>query len=167
MKGRIARGNVGLRSGGAEKPGRGEAGGAPVTELPNYYFRIRENGAAVYRVETQPRNSRLEMTEIAAVNARNGSVKAHGNHELSPEDDAAIADWLAARQSVVAAREAEQGRACIEALNLTAQWAQSKADPEALEAVSDALLLAMHDLRAVLVRKKANRLSDKDERVQP
>lgn len=134
-----------------------------MTELPDYYFRIRENGAAVFRVDTQSRNSRLDLIEIAAVNAKNGTTKAHGSHALTPEDEAAIAQWLAARQGALTAREAQQGQACVETLNLTAQWAQSKADPEVLAEVSDALLLAMHDLRAVLVRKKANRLSAQDE----
>ena len=43
-------------------------------------------------------------------------------------------------------------------LNLTTQWVQSKATDEQLDAVTNDLLLAMHDLRSVLVRKKADRL---------
>ncbi|MDG1868808.1 MAG: hypothetical protein P8J00_13925 [Yoonia sp.] len=41
---------------------------------------------------------------------------------------------------------------------ITTQWVQSKASEAQLEDVTDALLLAMHDLRTVLVRKKADRL---------
>ena len=127
-------------------------------ELPEYYFRLRENGAAVFRIETETRSRRLEMTEIAVVNARNGNVKPHGQITLSPADEAAIADWLRARQAELAARDARTPQACIEQLGLTAQWAQSRADDAELEAVTEALLLAMHDLRSVLVRKKANRM---------
>ena len=47
-------------------------------------------------------------------------------------------------------------------MNFTTQWAQSKASDDALEAVTDPLLMAMHDLRSVLIRKKADRLM-KDE----
>jgi hypothetical protein len=36
---------------------------------------------------------------------------------------------------------------------------QSKATDDQLEDVTDALLLAMHDLRTVLVRKKSERLA--------
>ena len=50
----------------------------------------------------------------------------------------------------------------IDQLNLTAQWAQSRAAPEQLDAVTDALLLAMHDLRTVLVRRKAERLTGEE-----
>lgn len=49
-------------------------------------------------------------------------------------------------------------------LNLTTQWAQSKATPEQLEAVTDQLLLAMHDLRSVLVRKKSEILMGKNNK---
>ncbi|MBF9030161.1 hypothetical protein HKCCE3408_07125 [Rhodobacterales bacterium HKCCE3408] len=128
-----------------------------MAELPDYYFRIRENGAAVFRVEAETRHKRLEMTEIAAVNIRNGNVKAHGQHELSAEDEAAIARWMADRTAELAARDAATPEACIEALNLTAHWVQSKATDGDLDACTDRLLLAMHDLRSVLVRKKAGR----------
>ncbi len=131
-----------------------------MSELPEYYFRLRENGAAVFRVETETRAKRLDMTEIAAVNARNGNVKPHGQTVLTAADEAAIADWLAARQAVLAVREAATPEACIEQLNLTAQWAQSRASDADLAAATDALLLAMHDLRSVLVRKKAGRVAD-------
>ena len=47
----------------------------------------------------------------------------------------------------------------VDHMNLTTQWAQSKATPEQLEEITDTLLLAMHDLRTVLVRKKADRLT--------
>ena len=50
----------------------------------------------------------------------------------------------------------------VDHLNLTTQWAQSKATNAELEAVTDALLLAMHDLRTVLVRKKADRVLSDD-----
>jgi hypothetical protein len=46
----------------------------------------------------------------------------------------------------------------VDYLNTTTNWVQSKATDAQLDQVSDALLLAMHDLRTVLVRKKADRL---------
>ncbi|MFN3292766.1 MAG: hypothetical protein ACK4S2_01930 [Gemmobacter sp.] len=128
-------------------------------DLPDYYFRIRENGAAVFRVDTENRQRRIEMEEIAFVNARNGNIKPHGDAVLTEADRAAIADWLAARQAQLAAREVDDILRAIDHLNLTAHWAQTRATDEALEAVTDRLLLAMHDLRSVLVRRKAERLA--------
>ncbi len=37
-------------------------------ELPDYYFRVRENGAAVFRVDTENRQRRIEMEQIAVIN---------------------------------------------------------------------------------------------------
>ena len=128
-------------------------------DLPDHYFRIRENGAAVFRVDTENRQRRIELEEIAFVNARNGNIKLHGDAELTEADRTAIADWLAARQAELAEREVDDILRAIDHLNLTAHWAQTRATDEALEAVTDRLLLAMHDLRSVLVRRKAERLT--------
>jgi len=128
------------------------------TELPDHYFRIRENGAAVFRVSTETRDRRIEMEQIAVVNIRNGEVKPQGNRSLDDRDRAAIEAWIDARRSVLARRDLDDIHRTVDHLNLTAQWAQSKASAEELEEVTDRLLLAMHDLRSVLVRKKADRI---------
>lgn len=122
------------------------------------YFRVRENGAAVFRIENDARNRRTEMDQIAVLNIRNGDVKPHGDRTLSQADRAEIASWIDARRAVLAARDLEAMRQTVDQLNLTAQWAQSKASDDELEALTDDLLMAMHDLRTVLVRKKADRL---------
>ncbi len=126
--------------------------------LPEYYFRIRENGAVVFRVDTENRMRRIEMNQIAVINIKNGQIKPHGETELTDSDTRAIENWLNERRKTLAARDIEDILRTVDHLNLTATWAQQKATPEELEAVSDALLLAMHDLRSVLVRKKADRL---------
>jgi len=131
-----------------------------MTDLPEYYFRIRENGAAVFRVSTENRQRRIEMTEIAVVNIRNGNIRPHGDHGLSEDETQVISDWMEARRAVLAKRDLDDIHRTIDHLNLTAHWAQSRASDEALEAVTDRLLLAMHDLRTVLVRKKADRVAE-------
>ena len=127
-------------------------------DLPDYYFRVRENGAVVFRLGTENRQRRIEMDEIATVNVKNGNIKPHGDVELTEADRAAIGDWLAARQARLAAREVDDILRTVDHLNLTTQWAQTRATDAQLEAVTDALLLAMHDLRSMLVRRKADRL---------
>ena len=127
-------------------------------ELPDYYFRVRENGAFVFRVDTENRQRRIEMDQIAVVNMRNGEIKPHGQRALSKPDLAAIKDWMAERAETLANRDIDDIHRAVDYLNLTTHWAQSRATEEQLEHVTDALLLAMHDLRAVLVRKKADRL---------
>ncbi|QJF52105.1 hypothetical protein [Roseobacter ponti] len=132
-------------------------------DLPEYYFRVRENGAAVFRVDTGNRQRRIDMDQIAVANIRNGEIRPQGNRELSEGDLDQIRSWMAERRDILAARDLDDIRRAIDHLNLTAQWAQSKAEPEELEAITDELLLAMHDLRSVLVRKKADRLQEQSD----
>jgi hypothetical protein len=134
-----------------------------MTDLPEFYFRVRENGAAVFRVSTNNRQQRIEMAEIAVVNVKNGNVRPHGDHVLSQAEEQVIADWLEERRAVLSARDLEDIHRTIDQLNLTAQWAQSRASEAELDAVTDRLLLAMHDLRTVLVRRKADRLGPRAE----
>ena len=127
-------------------------------DLPDYYFRVRENGAFVFRVDTENRQRRIEMDQIAVINIKNGQVKAHGDRELSDEDKAVIQNWIEERTALLAERDIDDIHRAVDYLNLTTHWAQSRATDDQLEDVTDALLLAMHDLRSVLVRKKADRL---------
>ena len=128
--------------------------------LPEFYFRIRDNGASVFRVDSGNRQRRTELVEIAMVNSRNGNIRAHGDHVLSAAERAAIEAWLAERRLIQERRENEGVQLCIEQINLTAQWAQSRASAGQVKAVSDDLLMAMHDLRNVLLRKMAECLEE-------
>ncbi len=127
-------------------------------DLPPYYFRVRDNGAFVFRVDTENRQRRIEMDQIAVVNINNGQIKPHGDRALTQEDLAAIQDWMAERVRTLAARDLDDIFRAVDYLNQTTHWAQARATEEQLELVTDALLLAMHDLRTVLVRKKADRM---------
>jgi len=131
-------------------------------QLPEFYFRIRENGAAVFRVDTENRQRRIEMDQIAVVNVRNGEIKPHGERVLSATDMEHIEDWLAQRRILLAARDIDDIHRAVDYLNITTQWVQSKARDDQLDHVTDALLLAMHDLRSVLIRKKADRVARED-----
>ena len=112
----------------------------------------------MFRVGTENRQRRIELEEIAVVNVKNGNVKPHGDTDLTKADLTAIADWLAARQAQLSAREVDDILRTVDHLNLTTHWIQSRASDAQLDAVTDALLMAMHDLRSTLVRKKADRL---------
>jgi len=129
-----------------------------VNDLPEYYFRVRENGAFVFRVDTENRQRRIEMDQIAVVNIRSGQVKPHGDRILGKRDMQVIAEWMAERKALLAQRNLDDIHRAVDYLNQTAHWVNPSAEEDELEEVTDALLLAMHDLRSVLVRKKADRL---------
>lgn len=133
------------------------------TDLPDYYFRVRDNGAFVFRIDTENRHRRIEMDQIAVVNIRNGDIRPQGDRKLTDADMAEITRWMEERTALVAQRDMDDIHRAVDYLNTTAHWAQSKATDDQLEEVTDRLLLAMHDLRSVLVRKKADRLLKQDK----
>ena len=128
-------------------------------ELPDLFYRIKDNGASVFRVDPESRQKRIELDQIANVNLRNGEVKAQGKTEISDQEMAAMEAWLEERRTLQASRDMDDIHRAIDQMSLTAHWAQSKATPEQLDEVTDKLLLAMYDLRQVLVRKKADRMN--------
>jgi hypothetical protein len=132
-------------------------------DLPEYFFRIRENGAVVFRIDTENRQRRIEMEEIAVVNVKNGNVKPHGDRKLSPEETRLIAKWITERQALLAERDVDDILRAVDHMNMTTQWVQTRATDAQLEQVTDHLLLSMHDLRTVLVRKKAERIMKAEE----
>lgn len=129
-----------------------------MNDLPEYYFRVRENGAFVFTIDTQNRQRRIEMDQIAVVNIKSGQIKPHGDRTLSAADMAAIEKWMKERKVLLAQRNLDDIHRAIDYLNTTTHWVNSNADDDDLENITDSLLLAMHDLRSVLVRKKADRL---------
>lgn len=126
--------------------------------LPEYYFRTRDNGAQVFRVENDTRSRRIEMDPIAVVNLRKQEIKPQGDRTLSPQDIAAVEAWMAERTEVMDRRRIDDIFRAIDHMNGVAQWAQSSAGDAELEEFTDPLLMAMHDLRTILVRKKAERV---------
>lgn len=120
------------------------------------FFRVRENGAAVFRVDTENRQRRLELQQIAVVNIRNGNVKPQGDLIPTASERNEIDAWIVTRRKLLAARKIDDIKRAIDHLNETAQWVQSDATDEQINEFSEDLLMAMHDLRSVLVRKKSN-----------
>ena len=128
-------------------------------ELPKYYFRVRENGAFAFRLDTENRQRRIEMDQIAVLNMRNGEIKPHGDRTLSDDDITAIKDWMEERARTLAHRDIDDIHRAVDYLNLTTHWVQSRATDAQIDAVTDNLLLAMHDLRSALVRRRSDQLT--------
>jgi hypothetical protein len=89
---------------------------------------------------------------------KNAEVKPHGDRVLSDAERRLIKEWAAGRMALLARRDMDDIHRAVDYMNITTQWVQSKATNVQLDEVTDALLLAMHDLRSVLVRKKADRM---------
>jgi hypothetical protein len=129
--------------------------------LPKVFFSNPRKRCGPVQDSGKNRQNRLEMHQIAAINIRNETVKPLGDTVLTDEETKLIADWMRERKTVLEEREIDDILRTIDHLNLTAQWAQSKASDADLERVTDQLLLSMHDLRTILSRKKIERATNK------
>ena len=85
------------------------------------------------------RQRRIEMDQIAVINIRNGEVKPQGQRTLTEADQAEIARWMEERKALLAQRDIDDIHRAVDYLNLTTQWAQSKATEDQLEDVTDRL----------------------------
>lgn len=117
-----------------------------------YYFRPRPGGAMLLRIAYDPRLRRSEMHRVAGVNAKTRAVDVTAGHDLTEAERALIDDWLAKGNTL-------KGDAAkvVEQIGHIAHWAQFRASPDELATATEELLLAMQDLREVLVRKSAQR----------
>ncbi len=129
-----------------------------MAEINTLFFRVRENGAAVYRVDAENRQRRLDMQQIAVANVRNGDIKPHGDQVPTAAERNEIDAWMVARRKMLEERRIDDLRRTSDHLNMTAQWVQTKATDAQIDMFADELLMAMHDLRNVIVRRKADAL---------
>lgn len=126
-----------------------------MSAVPRLHFRMRESGAQVFRVTDDARTRRLELDPLAVVLPAKDEIRPQGDRTPTPTEEAAMRDWMAARRVLEAERRLDDVRRLVDDLGRTAHWAQGRAADDALDAVTDDLLMAMHDLRTVLVRRKA------------
>ena len=127
----------------------------------NLYFRTKDNGAAVFRVDIDNPQKRLELQPIANLNLNKGQINPHSEYPPTADETAEIESWISQRQVIIAKRQTDDILRLIDELNSTAHWLQTKADDDTLDSVADDLLLAMHDLRSVIVRKKSVQLTNR------
>ena len=126
-------------------------------DRPNLYFRRKDNGAAVYRISTGD-HARLDMQQIAVLK-QNGEVKPQGKQQPTASELTEISAWNEARKAGQETRDAAQIDQLITDLNAAAQWVQANATDKQISQNAEPILMAMHDLRATLVRRMAGKNS--------
>lgn len=132
-------------------------------KLPQLYFRIRDNGALVFRVDAENRHGRLDLDPLAMANVRSGEIRPQGGRSISAAERAEIEAWITARQTELAMRDGKLADATIEAINAAAHWVQTKASANEIEMHGEPLLMAMHDLRSQIVRRQADALDQQND----
>ena len=127
--------------------------------METLFFRTRDNGAMVFRIDTENRQRRLEMQQIATINLRSGEIKPHNAQTvIAAAERNEIEKWIVGRRRELNARDMQDVDRLIDQLNWAAQWVQSRATKDQIEEQADPLMMAMHDLRSQIVRKRAGQL---------
>lgn len=122
------------------------------------FFRVRDNGAAVFRVDTENRQRRLELQQIATVKLVSGDIKPFGKTKLTATEMESMADWIVERRKLNTMRQEDDLTKTIDAISATAHWVQFDATEDQLDAYADDLLMAMHDLRSSIVKQKSKNM---------
>ena len=120
-------------------------------EKPDLYFRLRDRGASVFRVETG-NTGRLDLTQIAVIKP-NGEVKPFGKAKPTEDEETTITNWISKRNASQQARDAARIDTLIEDINKAAHWLQSEAPDDQIRAKGQSLLMSLHDLRSTIVRR--------------
>jgi hypothetical protein len=128
---------------------------------PDFYFRLKPDGAVMFRVDAQNRMRRLELLRIGAIHLDSGRFILHRPEPLTPEEEAAKDAWIVQRRAELAGERPESVK-IIESLNSATQWVEWFADDAELERSTEDILLALHDLRVALVNKKIKRVRAAD-----
>ena len=127
--------------------------------MDTLFFRTRDNGAMVFRIDTENRQRQLEMQQIATVNLRSGEIKPHNAQTvIAAAERNEIEKWIVGRRRELNARDMQDVARLIDQLNWAAQWVQSRATKDQIEEQADPLMMALHDLRSQIVRKRAGHL---------
>lgn len=110
-------------------------------------------------MDIENRQKRLELQSVANLNLNKAQINSNSESPPTADEVGEIESWITARQEIIFKRRLDDILRLIDDLNATAHWLQTKADDDALGPVADDLLLAMHDLRSVIVRKKSEQLT--------
>lgn len=128
-----------------------------------YYFRISLDGATVFILNRETRHKRIELQEIATIFMPQAKVTPISGRSLSSEEERAIENWISERKKYLYEQDTATAKRVVEDINKLTHWARYQATPEQLNPVNDDLLLAIYDLRSVLVKKMAEQLMALDE----
>lgn len=125
--------------------------------LPGVYIRPRDNGAQVFRVDTENRHGRLDLLPLAQINLKTGEIRPQGGRTLTEAEAKTIDDWVAEAKAAARRQDEAALRDTLDRIGRTAHWVQTKATDGEIDAYGDTLLLAIHDLRSAIVRRRASR----------
>jgi len=119
------------------------------------FYRVSKLGADVYRIDLQNRLRRLDLEKIAEIDVLSDNIIAEAGKSHSQEEVSDMQLWCQSRREQLELRSQNDINRLVEAMNHAANWIDNDATDSQTDKITDSLLMAMHDLRATLVRKMA------------
>ena len=120
------------------------------------YFRIKDNGAQVFRISEDTNRARTDLVSIATVVLRSGEIRPNGNTAISDDERSEIAAWITSRRTKQRQRQKQVVEDLADNLGKAAHWVKAQATSDDLAELEERLLWGMYDLRTALVRRKAD-----------
>lgn len=126
--------------------------------LPKVFFRIKDNGANIFRVKTTGKTGRIELIRLGTAAIKSQKILAQDGVTITEDEYAQIREWLSQQTS---SRLPEDLRRLSRDVNLAAQQisAKTELDPE-LESAINNLLLSLFDLQREVTEKILRRQLD-------
>ena len=121
----------------------------------NLYYRHRKNGVVVFRMEVANRQRRIELNQIASI-AKTGDIIPHKRRPPTEAETAEMSAWWTKYKAREDAEALDGTEAFQIEINRFTEYMQKGASDEEVNAQSDALLMALLDLRQVVVRRLSN-----------
>lgn len=133
-----------------------------VTRSMTLYYRHRTNGVTVFRMEVSNRQRRIELNQVASISKR-GEIVPHRRFIPTEAELAEMAEWYAVWTARSDAEELDETEHFMVQLNQFTDWLHRRAEDTEVDAHSDALLMALLDLRQVVVRRLSNMPGEGDD----
>lgn len=116
------------------------------------YYRVRKQGALVFRMEVSNRQRRIELNQIAAITGKD-EIRPHKRRPPTDAEEAEIREWWRTHKARREAGELDDVEVFMEELNKFTNWVEKEAPNATVSEQSDPLLMALLDLRQVIVRR--------------
>ncbi|MEM7210870.1 MAG: hypothetical protein AAF479_03095 [Pseudomonadota bacterium] len=116
------------------------------------YYRHRQNGVTVFRMEVANRQRRIELNQIASI-LHDGRIVPHKRRPATDAELTEIEAWHADWKRRSGDEELTETEQFVAELNQFTDWVARRAPAEQVDRQSDLLLTALLDLRQTVVRR--------------
>ncbi|MEM9061764.1 MAG: hypothetical protein AAGD13_14995 [Pseudomonadota bacterium] len=125
------------------------------------YYRLRKQGAQVFRMEVANKQRRIELNQIASI-TQQGEIVPHKRRPANESELSEIAAWWSDWKAREGDGSLYKTELLMAELNEFTNWIAKDAPAEEVDNLSDDLLTTLLDLRQTIVRRLSNIPTDEE-----